>query len=185
MFPKGQAGRGAAGDPLWSAAATFHRNRRLSHTTGTGFAGWPYVPGLFALRIGPALETVVLAQHRLPDVLLVDATGRDHPRHCGLAVHLGAILEIPTIGLTHRALLATGDWPADERGATSQLVLDGDTVGHWLRTRQGRRPIAVHAAWRTDAEIAVRVVLAHAKHRTPGPLREARRLARQARADTR
>ena len=183
VFPKGQAGRGTPGDPVWSAAVTFQRKRRLSHTSGTAFAGGPYVPGLFALRVGPALDTVVRALHRRPDVLLVDATGRDHPRHCGLALHLGAMLSIPTIGITHRTLLATGDWPADERGATSPLLLDGENIGYWLRTRPGRRPIAVHAAWRTDADIAVRTVLLHAKHRTPGPLREARRLARQARAE--
>ena len=30
-----------------------------------------------------------------PDVLLLDGTGRDHPRRCGLAVHLGAVLDLP------------------------------------------------------------------------------------------
>ena len=45
------------------------------------------------------------------------------------------------------------------------------------------RPIAVHAAWRTDPETAVEVVMAIArKVRTPEPLREARRAARIARA---
>jgi deoxyribonuclease V len=30
------------------------------------------------------------------DALLVDATGRDHPRRAGLALHLGAMLDLPT-----------------------------------------------------------------------------------------
>jgi deoxyribonuclease V len=113
---------------------------------------------------------------------MVDATGHDHPRRAGLALHLGAVLDMPTIGVTHRPLLAVGDWPTGDRGARSPLLLDGVLVGFWVRTRDGRRPLAVHAGWRTDPALAVRVVLAAGHHRTPTPLREARRLARTARA---
>jgi deoxyribonuclease V len=116
-----------------------------------------------------------------PDALLVDATGRDHPRGAGLAWHLGAMLGIPTIGVTHRPLLARGEWPGDERGARSPLWLGESVVGYWLCTRVGRRPLAVHAAWRTDPDTAADLVLAVSRHRTPTPLREARRLARTAR----
>lgn len=180
-FPKGHSGPGGIGDPLWAGAAVFRGKRCLARATTSGASGWPYVPGLLALRIGPTLCEVVRALPVAPEVLLVDATGRDHPRGCGLAVHLGAMLDIPTVGVTHRPLLARGDWPADELGASKPLSLDGVVVGHWLRTRPGRRPVAVHAAWRTDPEVAVDVVRRAAKHRTPDPIRESRRLARQAR----
>ena len=96
-----------------------------------------------------------------PDVVLADATGRDHPRRAGLALHLGAELDLPTVGVTHRPLLASGDWPGLERSARSPLVLDGEEVGAWLRVRRGARPLAVHAAWRTDSDAAVAVVVAH------------------------
>jgi deoxyribonuclease V len=33
----------------------------------------------------------------------------------GLALHLGAQLDMPTVGITHRTLLAEGDWPGDRR----------------------------------------------------------------------
>jgi deoxyribonuclease V len=115
-------------------------------------------------------------------VLLVDATGRDHPRRAGLALQLGAVLGLPTVGVTHRPLLAEGEWPADARGARSPLGLGGKLVGYWLRTRVGTRPLAVHAAWRTDPEAAADVVLSVAHARTPEPLRRARRRAREARA---
>jgi len=118
-----------------------------------------------------------------PDVLLVDATGRDHPRYAGLALQLGATVDLPTIGVTHRPLLATGVWPAKIRGATAPLMLDGDIVGVWLRTRPGARPLAIHVAWRTDVQTAVHVVSsATFDRRTPEPLRRARMLARTARA---
>jgi deoxyribonuclease V len=85
--------------------------------------------------------------------------------------------------VTHRPLLARGEPPADARAATAPLRLDGEVVGAWLRTRAGVRPVAVHPAWRTDVDAAVAVVLtATAGHRTPEPIRAARRLARKARA---
>jgi deoxyribonuclease V len=180
-FDRGQSGPGDIGDPIWLGAAVFRRGRCLGHATTVGAAGGAYQPGLLALRVGAALESVVRALPVQPDVLLVDATGRDHPRRCGLAIQLGAVLDLPTVGVTHRTLLAQGEWPADQRGAASPLSLDGEVVGYWLRTRQGRRPLAVHAGWRTDAEAAAGVVLPTCRHRTPRPLREARRLAREAR----
>lgn len=180
-LPRGGSGSGSAGDPVWAAAAAYVGRRCVGRATATGTAGGPYRPGLLALRVGPPLEAAVRALHAAPDVLLVDATGYDHPRRAGLAVQLGALLGLPTVGVTHRTLLATGDWPVDEPAATSPLFLDNRLVGYWLRTRAGRRPVAVHAGWRTDPDTAVRVVLAVARHRTPTPLREARRLARLAR----
>ncbi|MBV8941103.1 MAG: endonuclease V [Solirubrobacterales bacterium] len=43
-------------------------------------------PGTLALREGRLLEAAVRALPAMPDVLLVNATGRDHPRGAGLAV---------------------------------------------------------------------------------------------------
>jgi deoxyribonuclease V len=55
------------------------------------------------LEARPLMEQAVRALSRRPDVLLLDATAHDHPRRAGLALHLGAELDIPTIGVTHRA----------------------------------------------------------------------------------
>lgn len=181
-LPRGVSGAGAAGDPVWAGATEYRGRRCIGRSSARGTASGRYLPGLLALRVGPPLEAAVRALPEAADVLIVDATGYDHPRRAGLAVHLGAILSMPTIGVTHRTLLATGDWPPDERSAVSPLLLDGEIVGYWLRTRAGRRPVAIHAGWRTDAATAVRVVLSVARHRTPTPLREARRMARLARA---
>lgn len=177
-FGRGGSGPGEAGDRGWAGAAL-----GVEAVAVTGVAGAAYRPGLLALREGPLLEAAVRALHERPDAVLVNATGRDHPRGAGVALHLGAVLELPTVGVTHRTLLAHGQWPCDETSACSPLVLDGDHVGYWLRTRAGTRPLAVHAAWRTDPESAVELVLAAgAGRRTPEPVRVARRAARLARA---
>jgi deoxyribonuclease V len=162
-----------AGEEAWAAA---------DDVVVRGQAGAPYEPGLLALRDGELLEAAVRALSDAPDVLLVDATGRDHPRRAGLAFHLGAVLELPTVGVTHRPLRAEGEWPPDERGASSPLVLEGELVGYWLRTRAGRRPLAVHAGWRTDPDTAAEAVFSCSRVRTPEPLRGARQRARETRA---
>jgi deoxyribonuclease V len=148
-----------------------------------GEASAPYQPGLLALREGAALEAAIRSLGCDPDVVLVDATGRDHPRRAGLALHLGAVVDLPTVGVTNRLLVAEGAWPTDSRGAIAPFRVAGEVAGYWVRSRRGARPLAVHAAWRTDPETAAEVVLAgRGRMRTPEPLRRARTLARMARA---
>lgn len=178
-FPRGKRGAGSTGDPAW-AAATLHGG---GEAVVLSAAGAPYEAGLLALREGPALELAVRQLASRPDILLVNATGRDHPRRAGLALHLGAVLDLPTVGVTHRPLVAEGPWPPDEPGASAPFLLDDEAVGYWLRTRVGTRPLAIHAAWRTDPETALEIALrTMAGRRTPEPLRRAREAARAARA---
>jgi deoxyribonuclease V len=185
-FARGQQGPGHVGDHAFVGAAATRETDEIGHVVVEGRTPAPYQPGYLAAREGALLEAAVRslqASGVTLDVLLVDATGRDHPRRAGLALHLGAVLDLPTVGVTHRPLWATGAEPANEAGATTELTLDGVVVGCWLRTHRGVRPLAVHAAWRTDDRVAAEVVRrVTARARTPEPLRVARRAAREARA---
>jgi deoxyribonuclease V len=183
-FGRGEAGRGRAGERGRAAAVLMPGNRGLVESAvAVGVAGAPYEPGLLALREGPLLEAALRALSERPEVLLCNATGRDHPRAAGLALHLGAVLDLPSIGVTDRPLLAEGPEPAGERGATSPVLLRGVEAARMVRTRLGVRPVVVHPGWRTDLDTAVAVALASTRRaRTPEPLRRARALARHARA---
>jgi deoxyribonuclease V len=130
-------GAGAAGDRGFAGAAVTSRRRLLAGVSVSGPAGGPYRPALLALRQGPLLEQAVRPLPITPEVLVVNATGRDHPRRAGLALHLGAVLGLPTVGVTTRPLVAQGARPPDARGATAPLLLDNEVVGYWVRTRQG------------------------------------------------
>ncbi len=181
--PTGLVGEGIAGDPCWAAAVVVQGQRTMASAVVRGEAGAPYLTGLLALREGALLERVVHELAVVPDVVVVNATGRDHPRRAGLALHLGWVLDVPTVGVTDRPLIASGSDPAPERGSSAPLLLGGEVVGHLVRTRRRARHVFVHAAWRTDPEAAREVVLGCAgPSRTPEPLRRARRLARVERA---
>jgi deoxyribonuclease V len=209
-FVPGEAGPGRAGDRAWAAAVVWRAcasNTRLrdvdAHLRGARSDSAPrraddviaqavverrvpdaYTPGLLARREGPILAAAVEALDERPDVLLVDASGLDHPRRAGLALHLGAVVDLPTVGVTRRPLVASGSEPESRREACAPLRLDGRCVAYWLCTRTGARPSVAHAGWRTTPETAVSTVLIASTEsaRTPVPLQEARRAAREARA---
>lgn len=176
-------GLGGGGERAWAAATLVRPGRGAVEAVVEGRASAPYRPGLLALREGPLLEAAVGTLPERPEVVLVNATGRDHPRRAGLALHLGAVLDLPTVGVTDRALVAEGPPPERPAWSTAPLRLEGKVVGAWLRTRAGVRPVAVHPAWRTNLPVAIEVVRrAPGRMRTPGPIRLARRAARRARA---
>jgi deoxyribonuclease V len=182
-FTRGAPGPGRAWERGWAAAVLMRDERLIQGAVVAGEPGAPYEPSLLALREGPLLEAAVRALAEPPDVLIVHAAGRDHPRAAGLALQLGAVLDVPSIGVTDRPLQANGAEPGPERGQTSRLLRNGVETARMLRSRAGARPIVVHPGWRTDLETAVSVALASTRHvRTPEPLRRARSLARRARA---
>jgi deoxyribonuclease V len=182
-FGRGVSREGQQEERSWAAAALMRDGRLIWSAVGACVARARYAPGLLALREGPPLESAVRALPERPDLLIVHATGRDHPRGAGLALHLGAVLDIPSIGVTDRPLHAVGEAPGPERGAASPMFADGVETACLLRTRADARALVVHAGWRTDLNAAVSVALATTRNaRTPEPLRCARHLARHARS---
>lgn len=184
--PRGLVGAGAAGDPAWVAAALCEGGRVLQSVALEARFAAPYQPGLLARREGELLARAVQALPRsaaLAEVLLVNATGTDHPRRAGLALHLGAALDLPSVGVTDRPLLASGPEPGLSADSAAELSLGGSLVGYRLRSRRGVRPVVVHAGWRVGPEAALQLVVSLViRSRTPEPLRQARRLARLGRA---
>ncbi len=181
-FERGRSGPGAAGDRGWAAACLAGVEDAPETSVVRGLAEARYEPGLLALREGPLLEAALRSLPVAPDLLLVNATGRDHPRRAGLALHLGARLGLPSIGVTNRPLLATGVSPEHRRGATCPLRIGDEVVASWVRTRPGTRPLVAHPGWRTDLEQAIELLLRLTpRWRTPLLLRIARQAARLAR----
>lgn len=209
VFPTNRPGPGAAGDSACAAAVLWQegeagggceeagraagpdgprgrlRGEVVSRAVVHGEAGAAYQAGLLALRAGPLLAAALTGLRGDPDVLLLDATGRDHPRRAGLALHAGAALGTPSVGVTNRILAAATETPAAAAGSRAPIRLDGELVGWALRSRAGVNPILVHAGWRTDPDAALAVVeRLIGRWRTPEPLRLARHAARVARAET-
>lgn len=95
-------------DAAYCSAVVMERNSKLVESVNAEtVATHSYVPGLLMLR---EAEPIIHALRMLVssyDLLLVDGHGILHPRKCGLACHIGVILDKPTIGIAKSLLCGT------------------------------------------------------------------------------
>ncbi|WP_433601670.1 endonuclease V [Nocardia sp. CA-135953] len=141
---------------------------------------FPYVPGLLSFRELPIALTALEKLSTTPDLLICDGQGLAHPRRFGLACHVGILTGTPTIGV---AKTPWGDYaePGPERGAVSDIAMDGEVVGRALRTRRGVKPVFVSIGHLIDLDTACTQVLALTpRYRQPETTRRADHLCRQA-----
>lgn len=173
----------AAGSAVGVAGIIVYRYPELielSHIVVEHPVSFAYVPGLLAFRELPLILAAVAALSQLPDVLLVDGQGIAHPRRLGIASHLGVLLDRPTIGCAKSILIGRAVEPAQEKGATAELIDRGEVIGALVRTRAHTKPLVVSIGHRIDVPSAIELVLACCDGtRLPKPLREADRLVRK------
>lgn len=139
----------------------------------------PYIPGYLAFReMPPLLNALKLCPVR-PDLLMVDGQGIAHPRHAGIAAHLGVELDLPTIGCAKKILIGTPSQPLQpQRGSLAWLNIDGQIKGALLRTRTHVQPVVVSIGHRITLPEAICWVLHTARqYRLPEPLRHAHHIA--------
>jgi deoxyribonuclease V len=133
---------------------------------------FPYVPGLLSWRELPPLLTALKKLTLRPDLLLADGQGLAHPRHFGLACHLGLASGLPTIGCAKSILRGIHDPVGEEKGATAPLVYRGQLVGMALRSKHRVKPLYVSVGHLITLDEAVECVLRCClKHRLPEPNR--------------
>jgi deoxyribonuclease V len=141
---------------------------------------FPYIPGLFAFREGQgilsALDNITCAF----DAIFLHGHGYAHPRRCGLASHLGVLIDRPSIGVADHLLVGKAEMPGTARGALAPVIDGEEVIGMAVRTRKGSRPVYVSVGHRTDLSQAVELVLMTTEdHRMPEPVRAADRMARE------
>ena len=143
-----------------------------------GPVAFPYVPGLLSFREVPAILPALEQLSALPDVYMLDAQGRAHPRRFGLACHLGVLLEAPALGVAKSILVGRHDELAETKGSAAPLVHKGETVGLALRTRDRVNPVYVSVGHRVTLRDAGRLALRLAvKYKLPQPTHLAHRLS--------
>lgn len=105
----------------------------------------PYIPGYLAFREVPHYRQLlqrVRGTHHCPSVILVDGSGRLHPRRCGSACHLGVQEHMPTVGVAKNLLLVQGGCTRDDvqHELQRQWELPPDAVDvSWLQLPAGQR----------------------------------------------
>jgi Deoxyinosine 3''endonuclease (endonuclease V) len=145
---------------------------------------FPYIPGLLSFRELPVVLEAFRSLSNIPDAVLVDGQGIAHPRRLGMGSHLGLWLDIPTVGCAKSRLCGEHEEPGLKRGDSVPLILEGETVGCVLRTRDGVKPLYISPGHKIDLPAAVKLVLACGKrYRMPEPTRLAHHLTNKLRKE--
>jgi deoxyribonuclease V len=139
---------------------------------------FPYIPGLLAFRVIPAILAAWEMLTRKPGLLLVHAHGIAHPRGLGLASHLGLWLNLPSVGIAKTRLYGRANEVGQNIGDWSELLDESDarqTIGALLRTRPHAQPVYVSPGHLIDLPHAIEFVLScSGGSRMPEPIRYAR-----------
>ena len=152
--------------------------RVVDQAVWEGPVAFPYVPGLLSFREVPALIPALEQLRALPDVLMLDAQGRAHPRRFGLACHLGVLLDRPALGVAKTLFVGTHGALGEEKGSAAPLVHRGETVGVALRTRARVHPVYVSVGHRITLDEAASLALSLApRYKIPEPTRLAHTLS--------
>ena len=145
---------------------------------------FPYIPGLFSFREGPAILEAFSSLTTVPDLLLINGHGYAHPKRIGIASHVGIVLDIPSIGVAQRLLTGNVAMPGEERGSTEPVLDKNEVIGMAVRTVENAKPVFVSAGHKVDLAQAVDLVLKTTiTHRLSEPIWHADRLSRQCRSD--
>ncbi len=139
---------------------------------------FPYIPSYLAFRELPVL--LPLLEHlqstkKLADVILVDGSGILHPRHVGIASHLGVLLDVPTVGVTKSLLYGKVDLK-NMNPKEVRWVIDpknNETIGAAVKTRERADPVFVSIGHGIDLDTAVKLVLQLSHQRLPEPIHRA------------
>ena len=135
-------------------------------------SAFPYVPGYLAFREIPALLAALAKLSRMPDLLMVDGQGIAHPHWMGIAAHLGALIDVPTIGVAKSRLYGKFEMPGLRKGDATSLMRGTERIGTVLRSRDKVKPLFISPGHRVDVETSLALTLqCLTRYRLPEPTR--------------
>jgi deoxyribonuclease V len=140
---------------------------------------FPYIPGYLSFREIPAILEAMKKLPLRPDLLMVDGHGIAHPRRLGIAAHLGALIDMPSIGVGKSRLTGIYHEPDLFKGAHSLLMDRRERIGTVLRSKDNVKPLFISPGHRIDHDTAVSIVQkCLTKYRLPEPTRIADKLSK-------
>ncbi len=144
---------------------------------------FPYITGYLTYRELPAyleLFNAVQADRNLAEILLVDGAGVLHPRKCGIASHLGVMLNHPTIGVSKKLLVGKMDLTNQESNEIPILDANNGIAGVTLRKTNVNKLVFASPGHRVSPqEIPELLKLCWIDHRLPEPIDLADKLSKQ------
>lgn len=135
---------------------------------------FPYIPGYLSFREIPVIIKAFERVSKIPDLIICDGQGIAHPRHFGIACHLGLLLDLPTIGAAKKKLYGIHESLPEEKGKYVFLYDKDVKIGAVLRTREKIKPVYVSPGHKISVESSIKYILnCITKYRLPETTRYA------------
>lgn len=121
----------------------------------------PYIPGCLAFREFDLVQKAVNLLENQIDLYVFDGNGYLHPRHMGLAVHAGILLDRPSIGVAKTYFKVENyeyKEPENNVFSYSDIVINDEVYGRVLRTMKDVKPVFLSIGNKIDLETATDVI---------------------------
>jgi len=118
---------------------------------------FPYIPTFLSFREGPPIIKLYKKLKTKPDIIIINGHGIAHPLFCGIASHVGVLLDKPTIGVAQSRLC--GDYRNPKRlGDYSRIKYKDRIVGYVYKSKEKCKPIFISPGHRISLESSLKIV---------------------------
>jgi deoxyribonuclease V len=118
---------------------------------------FPYIPTFLTFREGPSIIKVYKKLRIKPDVLMINGQGISHPVFCGIASHVGVLLNKPSIGVAQSKLVGEYKEPI-KLGEYSIINYQNKRVGFVYKSKEKCKPIFIPPGHRVSLETSLKIV---------------------------
>ena len=187
-FHDGDKENGVACAVLWN----LEQNKKEEHYFAHDLINFPYRPGFLGFRECNLLFKAISKLPNNPDLIMCDGHGKIHPRRFGEAVHLGFVLDIPTIGIAKNPYIGYFNkneikkikgnkvpvWAKNPESIEENS--SNELLGYATCLNDGSKSVFVSVGYQTTIDIALKICLITTMgHRQPEPLYFADHLSRE------
>jgi len=131
---------------------------------------FPYIPTFLTFREGPPIMKVYKKLKIKPDVVMINGQGIAHPILCGIASHVGVLLDKPSIGVAQSRLVGKYEKPI-KVGDYSSIKYQNKKVGYAYKSKENCKPIIVSPGHRVSVDRALKITKNCIKnHKLPEPI---------------
>lgn len=118
---------------------------------------FPYIPTFLTFREGPPIIKLYKKLKTMPGIMMINGQGISHPLRCGIASHVGVLLDTPSIGVAQSRLCGEYKEPK-EVGDHSLLKYEGKSVGYVYKSKKNCRPIFISPGHRISLKSSLEIV---------------------------
>ena len=131
---------------------------------------FPYVPTFLTFREGPPIIKVYKKLKIKPDIVMINGQGICHPLFCGIASHVGVLLDVPSIDVAQSRLVGKYKEPIKVE-TYSSIKYKNKKVGYAYKSKENCKPIIISQGHKVSVDTSLKITKKCIKnHKLPEPI---------------